>query len=105
MSFGERRDNAGVIVQINGDRGSLFLVRGAGDQRFLVSKLFDVTDSAAIEDTLHTETTQIKVQFGKGIAGTVALTKKPINIRDAYQVLRPRRMHGMRTVVTDNPVA
>jgi len=64
----------------------LFLVRGTGDQRYLVSKLFDVTDSSLIEETLHTEATQIKVQFGKGIAGTVALTKKPINIKDAYEV-------------------
>jgi len=39
-----------------------------------------------MEETLHTEATQIKVQFGKGIAGTVALTKQPINIKDAYQV-------------------
>jgi len=51
-----------------------------------VSKLFDVTDSSGIEETLHTEATQIKVQFGKGIAGTVALTKQPINIKDAYEV-------------------
>jgi len=75
-----------VCRQISGDRGSLFLVRGTGEQRFLVSKLFDVTDSSLIEDTLHTEATHIKVQFGKGIAGTVALTKQPINIKDAYQV-------------------
>jgi len=64
----------------------LFLVRGTGEQRHLMSKLFDVTDSSAIEDTLHTEATQIRVQFGKGIAGTVALTKMPINIKDAYRV-------------------
>ena len=75
-----------MLLQINGDRGSLFLVRRLGEQRFLVSKLFDVTDSSSIEETLHTEATQIKVEFGKGIAGTVALTKQPINIKDAYEV-------------------
>jgi len=61
-------------------------VRTSGEKRYLVSKLFDVTDSSAIEDTLHTEATQIKVEFGKGIAGTVAQTKQPINIKDAYEV-------------------
>lgn len=71
----------------------MFLVRGVGEKRFLVSKLFDVTDSSAIEDTLHTEATQIKVDFGKGIAGTVALTKQPINITDAYQVFASQLDH------------
>jgi len=75
-----------VLAQISGDRGSLFLVRGTRDNKYLVSKLFDVTEESNLEDTLHTEDNNITVAFGSGIVGTVALTKTPINIKDAYQV-------------------
>jgi len=75
-----------VLAQISGDRGSLFLVRGTRDNKYLVSKLFDVTEESNLEDTLHTEENNITVAFGSGIVGTVALTKTPINIKDAYQV-------------------
>lgn len=74
------------LFQINADRGSLFLARGTKDNKYLVSKLFDVTENSQLEDCLHTEENHITVPFGRGIAGTVALTKQPINIRDAYQV-------------------
>ena len=73
-------------AQISGDRGSLFLVRGTKDNKYLVSKLFDVTEMSNLEDTLHTEDNNITVAFGSGIVGTVALSKTPINIKDAYQV-------------------
>jgi len=73
-------------AQISGDRGSLFLVRGARENKYLVSKLFDVTEESNLEDTLHTEENNITVAFGSGIVGTVALTKQSINIKDAYQV-------------------
>jgi len=61
-------------------------VRGTKDNKYLVSKLFDVTEVSNLEDTLHTENNNITVAFGSGIVGTVALTKTPINIKDAYQV-------------------
>ena len=75
-----------VSVLTGSDRGSLFLVRGSKDQKYLVSKLFDVTENSTLEESLHTEETEIKVPFGRGIAGTVAETKDIINIKDAYQV-------------------
>ncbi|XP_052269841.1 cGMP-specific 3',5'-cyclic phosphodiesterase-like isoform X2 [Dreissena polymorpha] len=74
-----------VSILTGSDRGSLFLVRGSSDKRYLVSKLFDVTENSTLEDSLHTEETEIKVPFGRGIAGHVALTKETINITDAYQ--------------------
>jgi len=46
-----------------------------------------VTEESSLEDTLHTEENHITVAFGSGIVGTVALTKTPINIKDAYQVI------------------
>ena len=76
-----------VSVLTGSDRGSLFLVRGSKDNRFLVSKLFDVTENSTLEESLHTDETEIKVPFGKGIAGTVALTKETIIIKEAYEVI------------------
>lgn len=77
--------NVGILTRC--DRGSLFLTRGTKENKYLVSKLFDVTESSSIEEVLHTEENHITVPFGRGIAGTVALTKIPINIKDAYQVI------------------
>ncbi|KAL8567859.1 hypothetical protein ACOMHN_058981 [Nucella lapillus] len=74
-----------VSILTNSDRGSLFLVRGSRDNKHLVSKLFDVTVTSTLEDSIHTESNEIKVPFGKGIAGIVAQSGKPINIRDAYR--------------------
>ena len=48
-----------------------------------------MTEGSTLEDTLHTEENHITVSFGSGIVGTVALTKIPINIKDAYQVMMP----------------
>lgn len=64
-----------VSILTNSDRGSLFLVRGSGENRYLVSKLFDVTAESTLQESLHTEQNEIKVPFGKGIAGLAAQTK------------------------------
>ena len=77
-----------VSILTNSDRGSLFLVRGSRDSKYLVSKLFDVTDTSTLEDAIHTESNEIKVPFGKGIVGIVAQSGKAINIKDAYSVSR-----------------
>ncbi|KAL4232240.1 hypothetical protein ACF0H5_009814 [Mactra antiquata] len=73
-----------VSVLTGSDRGSLFLVRGSKENRYLVSKLFDVTENSTLEESLHTEATEIKIPFGRGIVGAVASTKEIINIKDAY---------------------
>ncbi|XP_072025377.1 cGMP-specific 3',5'-cyclic phosphodiesterase-like [Amphiura filiformis] len=81
-----------VSILTNADRCSLFLVRHvrghAGDklERILVSKLFDVTASSTVEDALHSQGEEIKIPFGKGICGHVALTKESVNIKNAYEV-------------------
>ena len=77
--------NVSILTQ--SDRGSLFLVRGSKTSKYLVSKLFDVTEDSKLEDVLHSEEKQIRVPFGRGIAGTVADTKQTIAIKDAYEVL------------------
>ena len=75
-----------VSVLTKSDRGSLFLARGKHNKRYLVSKLFDVRESSSLEESLRTHENQIKVPFGKGIAGKVAETKAPINIKNCYDV-------------------
>ncbi|XP_022339829.1 cGMP-specific 3',5'-cyclic phosphodiesterase-like isoform X2 [Crassostrea virginica] len=74
-----------VSILTRSDRGSLFLVRGSKDNRYLVSKLFDVTEVSTISESLHTEETEIIVPFGRGIAGFVAESKDTVNIKDAYE--------------------
>lgn len=76
-----------VNILTKSDRSSLFLVRGSKDNRYLVSKLFDVTETSTLQESLHTEKTEIKVPFGKGIAGCVAATKATVNITEAYEVI------------------
>ncbi|XP_064603088.1 cGMP-specific 3',5'-cyclic phosphodiesterase-like isoform X2 [Liolophura sinensis] len=66
------------------DRGSLFLSRGTKDNRYLVSKLFDVTRTSTLEESVVAEGTEIKVPFGRGIVGHVAQTKETVNIKEAY---------------------
>ncbi|XP_072027392.1 cGMP-specific 3',5'-cyclic phosphodiesterase-like isoform X3 [Amphiura filiformis] len=77
-----------VSILTNADRCSLFLVRhvrGDKEERVLVSKLFDVTENSTVEDALHSEEEEIKIPFGQGIAGHVALTKETVNIKNAYE--------------------
>lgn len=75
-----------VSILTKSDRGSLFLARGNVQNRFLVSKLFDVTRTSTPEESIHTEDNEIKVPFGRGIAGHVAKTKETVNIEEAYNV-------------------
>lgn len=75
-----------MSILTNSDRGSMFLVRGSRDHKYLVSKLFDVTESSTLEQSIHTEANEIIVPFGVGIAGNVAKSREAINIKDVYAV-------------------
>lgn len=77
--------NVSILTQA--DRGSLFLAKNSGDQRYLVAKLFDLRHNTSFEDAIKVASSkEIKIPFGVGIAGTVAQNKTLINIKDAYQV-------------------
>ncbi|WAR21563.1 PDE6-like protein [Mya arenaria] len=86
-----------VSVLTGSDRGSLFLVRGSKNNRYLVSKLFNVTENSTLEESLHSEDNEIKVPFGCGIAGHVARTKETINITEAYEDPRFNKSVDART--------
>ncbi|XP_071090985.1 cGMP-specific 3',5'-cyclic phosphodiesterase-like isoform X2 [Haliotis cracherodii] len=93
-----------VNILTNSDRGSLFLVRGSKDNRYLVSKLFDVTNTSTLEESIHTADNEIKVPFGKGIAGHVAQSKDTVNIRNAYEDPRFNQEVDKRTGYTTHSI-
>ncbi|XP_014216594.1 cGMP-specific 3',5'-cyclic phosphodiesterase isoform X2 [Copidosoma floridanum] len=88
--------NVGILT--HADRGSLFLAKGPLEARYLVAKLFDVTQDTEFEEAVqraHTE--EIRIPFGVGIAGYVAQSKQTINIKDAYKDPRFNSAIDMRT--------
>lgn len=82
--------NVGLLT--HADRGSLFLAKGPLEDRYLVAKLFDVTQDTELEEAIQrAKNEEIKIPFGVGIAGYVAQTKEIINIKDAYKVRIKKR--------------
>ncbi|XP_066278297.1 cGMP-specific 3',5'-cyclic phosphodiesterase-like isoform X1 [Branchiostoma lanceolatum] len=87
-----------VGILTNADRCSLFLVKGSRDNKYLVSRLFDVTPDSSVEQAVHaTGSHEIRVPFGCGIVGHVAKTKETVNIRNAYEDPRFNRAVDQRT--------
>ncbi|CAK9795385.1 cGMP-specific 3',5'-cyclic phosphodiesterase [Anthophora plagiata] len=88
--------NVGLLT--HADRGSLFLAKGPLEDRYLVAKLFDVTQDTELEEAIQrAKNEEIKIPFGIGIAGYVAQTKEIINIKDAYKDPRFNSSIDMRT--------
>ncbi|KAG7200832.1 hypothetical protein KM043_003202 [Ampulex compressa] len=88
--------NVGLLT--HADRGSLFLAKGPLEDRYLVAKLFDVTQETELEEAVQrAKNEEIKIPFGVGIAGYVAQTKEIINIKDAYKDPRFNSTIDMRT--------
>ncbi|XP_043266143.1 cGMP-specific 3',5'-cyclic phosphodiesterase-like [Colletes gigas] len=88
--------NVGLLT--HADRGSLFLAKGPLEDRYLVAKLFDVTQDTELEEAIQrAKNEEIKIPFGVGIAGYVAQTKESINIKDAYKDPRFNSAIDMRT--------
>ncbi|XP_041363475.1 dual 3',5'-cyclic-AMP and -GMP phosphodiesterase 11-like [Gigantopelta aegis] len=74
-----------MCILLNADRTSLFLVQGKGtNEKWLVSKLFDVGSTSSYEDIKHREQ-EIRIPWGTGIIGYVGKTGEVVNIPDAYQ--------------------
>lgn len=75
-----------VSLLTKGDRCSLFLIKGESNRKYLVSRLFDVTSTSTLDESLKPEGSEIRIPVGVGIAGTTALTGEVINIKEAYDV-------------------
>lgn len=91
-----------VSLLTRADRGSLFLAKGSGDDRYLVAKLFDVRHDSSLEETKLARTEDIRIPFGVGIAGTVAQNKILVNITDAYKVSILTQNKQIRPPFTSN---
>lgn len=88
--------NVGLLT--HADRGSLFLAKGPPEDRYLVAKLFDVTQDTELDVAIQkAKNEEIKIPFGVGIAGYVAQSKQIINIKDAYKDPRFNSAIDMRT--------
>ncbi|XP_063978763.1 cGMP-specific 3',5'-cyclic phosphodiesterase-like [Diachasmimorpha longicaudata] len=88
--------NVGLLT--HADRGSLFLAKGAPEDRYLVAKLFDVTQETELEEAVQrAKNEELRIPFGVGIAGYVAQTKEIINTNDAYEDPRFNSTVDMRT--------
>ena len=75
-----------VILLVNADKSSLFLMEGSEDNPVLISRLFDVTENSTVEEAIHDDNEAITIPVGVGIAGQAAQTGTIINIEDAYKV-------------------
>ncbi len=84
---------ANVLVLINGDRSSLFLVEGTEENPVLVSRLFDVMEHTSVEDAIHEDNEALKIPFGKGIIGFAAQNGVAINLENAYKVRTLVQIH------------
>ncbi|XP_014782381.1 cGMP-specific 3',5'-cyclic phosphodiesterase [Octopus bimaculoides] len=76
--------NTCILIQSNS--ASIYLARGTGKTRYLISKYVDVTATSDRNETLHSEPNIIRIPFGEGILGYVAESKRSLNIKD---VTRP----------------
>ncbi|XP_017874339.1 PREDICTED: cGMP-specific 3',5'-cyclic phosphodiesterase [Drosophila arizonae] len=95
--------NVGLLT--HADRGSLFLAKGTPNNRYLVAKLFDVTQTTALKDAVtRARAEEIIIPFGIGIAGMVAQTKQMINIKEAYKDARFNCEIDLKTGYTTNAI-
>lgn len=76
-----------VCILLGADRCSLFLVEGEKNSSTfcLCSKLFDVSIRSTIQDSTRLSQ-EIRIPWGTGIVGHVALTGEALNIPNAYEV-------------------
>lgn len=78
-----------VCLLLNADRASLFLVEvnSSTGERFLVSRLFDVTSKSVFEEVMNKSSQKLlSLPFGVGIIGWVAQTGECVNISNVYEV-------------------
>jgi len=95
-----------VATLTDADRCSLFLVRGPKDERYLEAKLFDVTVDTSLDEAMEkASSSQLLLQYGCGVAGTVALTGQTINIADVYQDPRFNSSVDQKTGFTTHSIA
>lgn len=77
-----------ISVLIHADRCSLFMYRQRNGIGELATRLFNVNTQADFDDCVVPPDSEIVYPLDLGIVGHVALTKKPINVKDVTEVTR-----------------
>lgn len=75
-----------IGVLIHADRCSLFMYRQRNGIGELATRLFNVNTQAEFDDCVVPPDSEIVYPLDLGIVGHVALTKKPINVKDVTEV-------------------
>lgn len=75
-----------ISALIHADRCSLFMYRQRNGIGELATRLFNVTTEAKFDDCVVPPDSEIVYPLDMGIVGHVAVTKKPVNVKDVTQV-------------------
>lgn len=85
-----------ILLQCNS--ASIYLARGTGKTRYLISKYVDVTATSDRNETLQSKPNIIRIPFGEGILGYVAESKRSLKIKDitrSHNFLRNDKSIGL----------
>lgn len=77
-----------ISVLIHADRCSLFMYRQRNGIGELATRLFNVNTEADFDECVVPPDSEIVYPLDLGIVGHVALTKKPVNVKDVSEVRR-----------------
>lgn len=77
-----------ISVLIHADRCSLFMYRQRNGIGELATRLFNINTQAEFDDCVVSPDSEIVYPLDLGIVGHVALTKKPVNVKDVTEVSR-----------------
>lgn len=77
-----------ISALIHADRCSLFMYRQRNGIGELATRLFNINTQAEFDDCVVPPDSEIVYPLDLGIVGHVALTKKPVNVKDVAEVSR-----------------
>lgn len=75
-----------ISALIHADRCSLFMYRQRNGVAELATRLFNVSTESQLEDCVVPPDSEIVYPLDLGIVGHVALTKKPLNVKNVTEV-------------------
>lgn len=95
-----------ISALIHADRCSLFMYRQRNGIGELAARLFNVNTEAEFDDCVVPPDSEIVYPLDLGIVGHVALTKKPVNVKDVSEVrhsLANKSPTGYRSTKLNTP--
>lgn len=80
-----------ISALIHADRCSLFMYRQRNGVGELATRLFNVNTESQLDDCVVPPDSEIVFPLDLGIVGHVALTKKPINVKNVAEVKKKKK--------------